>query len=218
MGLFDLEGALGFYGAYHNNRINQLIHVIFVPCIVWSAMVVFNYLSLDIVLGHHVYLFGSKAAVSHPWLQLINDNIVIGGGAVLFLLLAIYYLTLTRFPAVTYDMILFGMLLSSGYFFQHVTHAWTYALALHVFAWYMQIHPGHGIFEKRAAALTDNFFGGLALGHCSPGTRCCSHSDGTRSSELACRLSLIRELRSGRRVRAVARRSRDSNVGGCEKR
>jgi len=164
MGLFDLEGALGFYGAYHNNRINQLIHVIFVPCIVWSAMVVFNYLSLDIVLGHHVYLFGSKAAVSHPWLQLINDNIVIGGGAVLFLLLSIYYLTLTRFPAVTYDMILFGMLLSSGYFFQHVTHAWTYALALHVFAWYMQIHPGHGIFEKRAAALTDNFFGGLALG------------------------------------------------------
>jgi len=164
MGLFDLEGALGFYGSYHNNRINQLIHVIFVPCIVWSAMVIFNYVSLDTVLGHHVFLFGSKAAVSHPWLQLINDNIVLGGGLALFLALSVYYLTLTRLPAITYDIILFGMLLSSGHFYQHVSHAWTYALALHVLAWYMQIHPGHGIFEKRAAALTDNFFGGLALG------------------------------------------------------
>ena len=103
MGLFDLEGALGFYGSYHNNKMNQvcafarnpsslivpplhctpcaarpcsqlpasvslspylclsqLIHVIFVPCIVWSFMVVINYLSLDMVLGHHVYLFGAK--------------------------------------------------------------------------------------------------------------------------------------------------------------
>ena len=134
MGLFDLEGALGFYGqdkhfigslwlrpyhaqlgslithlplppllpagSYHNNRMNQLIHVIFVPCIVWSAMVIFNYISLDLVLGHHVYLFGSKAAVSHPWLQLVNDNIVLGGGLALFLLLSIYYLTLTMLPAI----------------------------------------------------------------------------------------------------------------------
>ena len=151
-------------GSYHNNRVNQLIHVVFVPCIVWSAMVIFNYVSLDSLLGHHVYLFGSKAAVSHPWLQLLNDNIVLGGGVALFLLLAIYYLSLTFTPAVTYDVILFGMLLSAGHFYQTVPHAWTYALALHVFSWYMQIHPGHGIFEKRAAALTDNFFAGLALG------------------------------------------------------
>jgi len=164
MGLFDLEGALGFYGSYHNNKINQLIHVIFVPCIVWSFMVVLNYLSVDSVLGHHVYLFGAKASITYPWLALINDNLVLGACPIFFIALSSYYLSLTFFPALTWDLIMFGMVLSSGYFYQHVTHAWTYALALHVLAWYMQIHPGHGIFEKRAAALTDNFFGGLSLG------------------------------------------------------
>lgn len=164
MGLFDLEGALGFYGSYHNNRINQLIHVIFVPCIVWSFMVIINYLSVDTVLGQHVYLFGAKASYTYPWLAVINDNLVLGAGLVFYIAISAYYLSLTFFPALTYDLIMFGMLLSSGYFYQHVTHAWSYALALHVLAWYMQIHPGHGIFEKRAAALTDNFFGGLALG------------------------------------------------------
>ena len=164
MGLFKLEDALGFYGSYHNNKINQLIHVIFVPCIVWSFMVVLNYLSVDTVLGHHVYLFGAKASSTYPWLSVINDNLVLGAGPIFWVALSSYYLTLTTFPALTYDLIMFAMLLSSGYFYQHVSHAWTYALALHVLSWYMQIHPGHGIFEKRAAALTDNFFGGLSLG------------------------------------------------------
>jgi len=164
MGLFDLEGALGFYGSYHNNRINQLIHVIFVPVIVWSAMVIFDYISLDTVLGYHVYPFGAKASAIHPIIAYINERLVVGGGTALCLGLSVYYLKLTTFPALTYDCILFAMCVSAGQFFQNVSGAWTYALAAHVFAWYMQIHPGHGIFEKRAAALTDNFFGGLSLG------------------------------------------------------
>jgi len=164
MGLFDLEGALGFYGSYHNNRMNQIIHVIFVPCIVWSAMVIFNYVSLDIVVGHHIYPFGEKSNTLHPLIKYVNERIVLGGGTALCVGLSAYYLKLTRFPALTYDVLLFLMCVSAGHFFQTVSGAWMYALALHVFAWYMQIHPGHGIFEKRAAALTDNFFGGLALG------------------------------------------------------
>jgi len=164
MGLFDLEGALGFYGSYHNNRINQLIHVIFVPVIVWSAMVIFDYISVDSVLGYHVFPFGEKASAIHPFIAYINDRLVLGGGTALCLGLSVYYLKLTTFPALTYDCFLFAMAVSAGHFFQHVNGAWTYALAAHVFAWYMQIHPGHAIFEKRAAALTDNFFGGLALG------------------------------------------------------
>jgi uncharacterized membrane protein YGL010W len=164
MGFFDLEGALGFYGSYHNNRINQLIHVIFVPCIVWSFMVVLNYFSLDMILGHHVYLFGAKASTTYPLLAPINDNLVLGLNCLFYLAISAYYIKLAPFPGFTYDCIMFGMLVSSGWFFQHVTNAWTYALALHVLSWYMQIHPGHGIFEKRAAALTDNFFGGLSLG------------------------------------------------------
>lgn len=35
----DLLEQLAFYGSYHRNRWNQLIHFVFVPLIVWSAAV-----------------------------------------------------------------------------------------------------------------------------------------------------------------------------------
>lgn len=38
-GLFDLESQFSFYGAYHTNTINILVHIIFVPTILWSALV-----------------------------------------------------------------------------------------------------------------------------------------------------------------------------------
>lgn len=34
--------------------------------------------------------------------------------------------------------------------------AWAWALGLEVLSWYMQIHPGHLIFEKRRPALVDS--------------------------------------------------------------
>jgi uncharacterized membrane protein YGL010W len=38
-----------------------------------------------------------------------------------------------------------------------VDRPWAVALVLHILAWYMQIHPGHAIFEKRKPALLDSF-------------------------------------------------------------
>ncbi|CAG8732039.1 587_t:CDS:2, partial [Ambispora leptoticha] len=39
MGLLNLEEQLTFYGMYHNNRINILIHVVCVPLLLWSALI-----------------------------------------------------------------------------------------------------------------------------------------------------------------------------------
>ena len=36
---FNLVEELTFYGAYHNNPVNQLIHFIFVPLILWTVAV-----------------------------------------------------------------------------------------------------------------------------------------------------------------------------------
>lgn len=36
---FNLVKELTFYGAYHNNPVNQLIHFIFVPLILWTVAV-----------------------------------------------------------------------------------------------------------------------------------------------------------------------------------
>jgi uncharacterized membrane protein YGL010W len=41
--------------------------------------------------------------------------------------------------------------------------AWRLAVGLHVLAWYMQIHPGHGVFEKRKPALLDSLVQAFAL-------------------------------------------------------
>lgn len=61
-------------------------------------------------------------------------------------------------------IILWPSLFTATSFYRNTPGAWQYALALHVFAWYMQIHPGHGIFEGRNAAITDNFWAGLLPG------------------------------------------------------
>jgi hypothetical protein len=37
-----------------------------------------------------------------------------------------------------------------------VAQAWKWALLVHVFSWYMQIHPGHAILEGRKPALLDS--------------------------------------------------------------
>jgi hypothetical protein len=34
-----LLSSLSFYGAYHNHAGNKLVHIVFVPCIWWSAAV-----------------------------------------------------------------------------------------------------------------------------------------------------------------------------------
>jgi hypothetical protein len=34
-----LLSSLSFYGAYHSNATNKVIHIVFVPCIWWSAAV-----------------------------------------------------------------------------------------------------------------------------------------------------------------------------------
>jgi len=36
---FSLVAQLAFYGAYHNNKYNQIIHFFFVPTITWSVFI-----------------------------------------------------------------------------------------------------------------------------------------------------------------------------------
>jgi len=164
---FDLDEALGFYGSYHTNFINQLIHVVFVPCIVWSAMVIFNYINLSWLIGevHLSDLVGVAAKNVPAPLSFFNDNLVISAALFMAIGLTWYYLTLTFFPSLTYCIVfLWPLLLTATSFYHHTPAAWQYALALQVFSWYMQIHPGHAIFEQRNAALTDNFWAGLLAG------------------------------------------------------
>jgi uncharacterized membrane protein YGL010W len=65
----------------------------------------------------------------------------------------------------SYSFVLFGLYLTSNWIYQTygTEKAWIYGMVLHVLGWYMQIHPGHTIFEKRRAALFDSLFQSLIL-------------------------------------------------------
>jgi uncharacterized membrane protein YGL010W len=74
----------------------------------------------------------------------------------------LFYLKLEPFAGATW-ILTHGM---GSYFLStwlHQQDAWQLAIGLHVFAWYMQIHPGHGIFERRKPALMDSLVQAFAL-------------------------------------------------------
>merc|ERR1719223_1823782 len=43
----NVDDALAFYGVYHRDPINQLIHFFGVPCIIWSFLVFFAHLNIS---------------------------------------------------------------------------------------------------------------------------------------------------------------------------
>eukprot|EP00735_Rhodelphis_limneticus_P014622 TRINITY_DN867_c0_g1::TRINITY_DN867_c0_g1_i1::g.25325::m.25325 TRINITY_DN867_c0_g1::TRINITY_DN867_c0_g1_i1::g.25325 ORF type:complete len:220 (-),score=56.47,sp/O13737/YDR2_SCHPO/33.33/8e-20,DUF962/PF06127.6/9.2e-25 TRINITY_DN867_c0_g1_i1:130-750(-) len=158
---FDLAEQLTFYGSYHNNPINKIIHMIFVPTIWATAAVWFCYTPalVDTTPKEVAANFG----ITLP--AIIADNIEFDVAFVLFACYALYYLTLDFFAGLTFDVVLFCLYLGANVFVNTIgrEQAWQYALGLHVFGWYMQIHPGHGIFEGRKPALFDSLLQALVL-------------------------------------------------------
>ncbi|KAJ4472195.1 hypothetical protein J3R30DRAFT_3709644 [Lentinula aciculospora] len=147
--IFDVNTQLTFYGAYHNNKINVLIHVICVPLIMWSAMVLL-------------------ASAPHPsflpeYHQEFNKGLVLelNYPALLFIAYETYYLILEPVAALLYAPQFMLSLLTATAFAQRPDHL-TVAIAMQTFSWIAQF-LGHGVAEKRAPALLDNLVGALVL-------------------------------------------------------
>ena len=150
-----LQG-FSFYGAYHSNLTNQLIHAAFVPTIVGTALVLLTGVRaplppLPAALARALPAAPSVATVAAP-------------------ALALYYVQLTAragLPAVGLGagaMVLAlwrgaeAFVAASGGFAQ----AWRPALARHALAGVAQF-VGHGAFEGRAPALLTNLFDALVM-------------------------------------------------------
>jgi len=165
----NLEDQLVFYGSYHNNVWNQLIHVIFVPVIFWSAIVFFCYSGPLVPSTPHLNALISRTIGSHAVLPAwIGENIVFNLAFPFFSFYCLYYLSLGDLPAAaSFNVVLLGLFIGANAFYTHYTaagdKAWVYALAIHVFSWYMQIHPGHAVLEGRRPALFDSLFQSLVL-------------------------------------------------------
>lgn len=63
---------LSFYGAYHHNKWNQLVHFVFVPAIFWSASVWLSYTGqlIPYDLLHTLHSLPTSLAQYVAWLHL----------------------------------------------------------------------------------------------------------------------------------------------------
>lgn len=168
--LFDLEDQFAFYGQYHVNQVNVAIHIVCVPIIFFTAL----------ILVHYLPFFKSTILNSQP-IHIPNFILatgLYGSDSVFELNLA----TLVAIGYVTYFIILdpiagslyAPLLLSFGQWSNqlHQQESITinsnpisvYSISLFTFilGWISQF-IGHGKYEGRAPALIDNLLQSVVL-------------------------------------------------------
>ncbi|GFP87469.1 uncharacterized endoplasmic reticulum membrane protein c16e8.02 [Phtheirospermum japonicum] len=144
MGLFDLEEQFAFYGAYHSNPINIIIHMIFVWPIAFTFLILL-YFTPPIIFSH---------AQIELWDQCY---LVFNYGFLFTVIYAFYYVSLDRKAGSFAAFLLFLCWVGSSVLAHRLgfSLAWKVVLASQLLCWTGQF-IGHGVFEKRAPALLDN--------------------------------------------------------------
>ena len=174
---FDLVDQLSFYGSYHANPWNQLIHFFFVPLILWSVGVWSWYIPFQIttpisdhvetVIMDHSALVESilPSSISLRMITESLEHVLVLNGA--FILISIYVVLYIAMDPLTGSLwtLLVGIPLwaTANAFGACVENAWMWALGTHVLGWFMQIFFGHKLAEKRKPALMDSFIQSLLL-------------------------------------------------------
>ena len=146
----DLLSELAFYSKFHMDPRNVLIHAIFVPLILWTAMVWMAYappLSKVKILGQP-FNFAHVAALAYTVFHVQCDPLLGSAAAALWWAFAF---TATRWIESREGA-------KKG---AKAKPSWApgtcakVAGGLHILSWYMQLHPGHKVFEGRKPALLD---------------------------------------------------------------
>lgn len=132
-GLLDLRSQLGFYKFYHHNPRNVLIHSIFVPTILFSGC----------CMLHRVKIYQGISLT-----------------AVLSVSFSIFYCLLYLPTGLLAGAFL--LLLNLALIDRRVDLTFKQELSLFIIGWIFQF-VGHGVFEKKRPALTDNLVQSLVL-------------------------------------------------------
>jgi len=165
----QLSSALAFYASYHQDPLNQAIHFVFVPTLLYSFIVYFAHFPM---LGLSIALPGGTADEPH----------LLTYATLIPCVYAAYYCYLDPFSgwSQVYGMIVFMMYASAVRLVLADRRAaskksdgsvgWAgtgwplkLAAALQVLGWYMQLHPGHAVFEGVKPALLDGLGQSLSV-------------------------------------------------------
>ncbi|KAL3640562.1 hypothetical protein CASFOL_015530 [Castilleja foliolosa] len=138
MGLFNLEEQFAFYGSYHSNPINIIIHMIFVWPIVFTFLILLYF--------------------TPPLFELWDQSLLVFNCGFLFTLIyAFYYVSLDRKAGSLAALLIFLCWVGSSVLAHRLgfSLAWKVVLASQLLCWTWQF-VGHGVFETGSCALLDN--------------------------------------------------------------
>lgn len=143
-GLFDLEKHFAFYGAYHSNQANVIIHTLFVWPIFFTALILWHF--------------------TPPLLHLPSPPLNIGLGFLFALLYGLFYFLMDIKAGSLAALLCLLCWVGSDLLAAQLgfSLAWKVVLAAQLFCWTGQF-IGHGVFEKRAPALLDNLSQALLM-------------------------------------------------------
>eukprot|EP00055_Hartaetosiga_balthica_P002289 m.3443 g.3443 ORF g.3443 m.3443 type:complete len:201 (+) comp2070_c0_seq1:82-684(+) len=153
-GLFDLEKQIGFYAQYHHNIVNFCIHVVGVPCILWSAMVMFsNWFQFPDITPQPIFDLHAMCGV---------ENMPFTGASAAWLIYSLGYIVMDPVAGVLASALLAIGSMTAFYFQATNENAMMIATIVHVVGWIVQFY-GHFVHEGRAPALFDNLFQSVYL-------------------------------------------------------
>lgn len=156
MGFLDLEKHYSFYGSYHNDSRNKLIHIIFVWPIFFSALLLLNY-SPPLFSSPFSTPFSNWGFPGHQYIVLNTPFFVA-------LFYSFLYFSMDPKSGGVASCLIFFCLFCAQALFQILGGdvAWKVGAAIQLVSWISQF-VGHGIFEKRSPALVDNLFQALLM-------------------------------------------------------
>jgi len=161
----DFDKELVFYGAFHQNPWNQLIHFVFVPTIWFSFILlhcylpVFGFKGLFVPFTNHPVTWGTVQVLVYLSYYLPLDPNR-GGRVYCLILIALYFLA-CRIVSSERDCNVDRAVkkgpaakpVGDGKGRRSSMRVYHIAIILQVVSWYMQLHPGHKICEQVKPAL-----------------------------------------------------------------
>ncbi|KAI9326119.1 hypothetical protein BDR26DRAFT_827178 [Obelidium mucronatum] len=142
--LFDFDYQYSLFGAYHNEKRNQVLHNFFIPVLMWSVFSIASCLSPSLAAWpldqFGVPLNATFVIATLYIIYYVVLHPIIGGSASLFVLGNVY---------------LANQFATSGLALTGFDPLYV-AIGIYFLSWLTQIFVGHFLFERRAAAFLDN--------------------------------------------------------------
>eukprot|EP00934_Nitzschia_sp_Nitz4_P000435 Nitzschia sp. Nitz4//scaffold28_size193895//133320//134033//NITZ4_001673-RA/size193895-processed-gene-0.232-mRNA-1//1//CDS//3329546006//435//frame0 len=157
----DVSDALAFYGVYHREPRNQMVHFVGVPAILWSGIIFLVHLPVP-------YLGDALK-------QTLPADYQLTYGLCLTLFYLAFYLNIDSFGGTTYAPMLYLMYMSAVYMRRYDQKAakpasWSgtgrlmaFAAFVHFLGWFLQVAVGHKIYEGSQPALLQSLGGALTV-------------------------------------------------------